>query len=67
MKFIISGKNIEVTPGLKDAIEQKLGKLERYFTPETEINVTLSVEKGRKEILSVLSRQAMICMFPLIL
>ena len=28
MKFITSGKNIEVTPGLKDAIEQKLGKLE---------------------------------------
>ena len=37
MNFIISGKNIDVTPGLKDAIEQKLGKLERYFTPETEI------------------------------
>ena len=36
MNFIISGKNIDVTPGLKDAIEQKLGKLERYFTPETE-------------------------------
>ncbi len=50
MKFIISGKNIEVTPGLKDAIEQKLGKLERYFTPETEIIVTLSVEKGRQKI-----------------
>ena len=50
MNFIISGKNIEVTPGLKDAIEQKLGKLERYFTPETEINVTLSVEKGRQTI-----------------
>ena len=29
MKFIISGKNIEVTPGLKDAIEQKLGKFDR--------------------------------------
>ena len=42
MNFIISGKNIEVTQGLKDAIEQKLGKLERYFTPETEIIVTLS-------------------------
>ena len=50
MNFIISGKNIDVTPGLKDAIEQKLGKLERYFTPETEINVTLSVEKGRQKI-----------------
>ena len=50
MKFIISGKNIEVTPGLKDTIEQKLGKLERYFTPETEIIVTLSVEKERQKI-----------------
>ena len=27
MNFIISGKNIEVTPGLKDAIEQKLENL----------------------------------------
>lgn len=50
MKFIISGKNIEITPGLRDAVEQKLGKLERYFTPETEIIVTLSVEKERQKI-----------------
>lgn len=50
MNFIISGKNIDVTPGLKDTIEQKLGKLERYFTPETEIHVTLSVEKSRQKI-----------------
>lgn len=50
MKFIISGKNIEVTPGLKSTVEQKLGKLERYFTPETEIIVTLSVEKDRQKI-----------------
>lgn len=50
MKFIISGKNIDVTPGLKDTIEHKLGKLERYFTPETEVIVTLSVEKDRQKI-----------------
>jgi len=50
MNFIISGKNIDVTPGLKEAIEQKLGKLERYFTPETEIVVTLNVEKNRQKI-----------------
>ena len=47
MKFIISGKNIEVTPGLKSTVEQKLGKLERYFTPETEIIVTLRTDKQR--------------------
>ena len=50
MRFIISGKNIDVTSGLRSAIEQKLGKLERYFTPETEIIVTLSVEKERQKI-----------------
>ena len=50
MRFIISGKNIDVTPGLRSTIEQKLGKLERYFTPETEVIVTLSVEKERQKI-----------------
>ena len=50
MKFIISGKNLDVTDGLKAAIEEKIGKLERYFTPETEVHVTLSVEKERQKI-----------------
>lgn len=50
MNFIISGKNIDITSGLRSSIEQKLGKLERYFTPETEIIVTLSVEKERQKI-----------------
>ena len=50
MKFIISGRNIDITPGLKEAVESKLGKLEKYFTPETEIIVTLSVEKDRQKI-----------------
>lgn len=50
MKFIISGKNIEVTDALRGAVMDKLGKLERYFTPDTEINVTMSVEKDRQKI-----------------
>ncbi|MCR5623838.1 MAG: ribosome-associated translation inhibitor RaiA [Lachnospiraceae bacterium] len=50
MYYIISGKNIEVTEGLRTAVEEKIGKLERYFTPETEIHVTLSVEKDRQKI-----------------
>ena len=41
MKYIISGKNIDVTEGLRSAVSEKIGKLERYFTPETEIHVTL--------------------------
>ncbi|MCI8896455.1 MAG: ribosome-associated translation inhibitor RaiA [Lachnospiraceae bacterium] len=50
MKFIIVGKNIEVTEGLRAAVEDKIGKLEKYFTAETEAHVTLSVEKDRQKI-----------------
>lgn len=34
----------------RQAVINKLGKLERYFTPDTEIIVTLSVEKDRQKI-----------------
>ena len=50
MKFVISGKNIEITERLRRQVEEKLGKLERYFTPDTQVNVTLSVEKDRQKI-----------------
>lgn len=50
MKFIVIGKNIDVTAGLKEAVESKLGKLERYFTQDTEVHVTLSVQKNRQKI-----------------
>lgn len=50
MKYVISGKNIDVTEGLRNAVEEKIGKLEKYFTPETEVHVTLSVEKERQKI-----------------
>ena len=50
MRITISGKNIDVTQGLKDTIYEKLGKLDKYFTPETEAIVTLSVEKNRQKI-----------------
>ena len=50
MQYIISGKNIDVTEGLKAAVQEKLGKLERYFNDSTEVHVTMSVEKERQKI-----------------
>ena len=35
MRYTISGKNIDVTEGLKNAIYEKMDKLEKYFTPDT--------------------------------
>ena len=50
MRYTIIGKNIEVTEPLKSAVQDKIGKLERYFETDTEIHVTLSVEKDRQKI-----------------
>lgn len=50
MRFTITGRNIEVTPGLRDAIEDKIGRLSRYFASDTEAIVTLNVQKDRQNI-----------------
>ncbi len=50
MKIIITGKNLEVSEGLKNAVEEKIGKLEKYFAEDTTAKVTLSVEKDRQKI-----------------
>ena len=50
MRYIITGKNINVTEGMKNAVYEKIGKLEKYFTPETEVHVVMGVEKGNHKI-----------------
>lgn len=50
MRIIITGRNIDLTPSLKSAVEDKLNKLEKYFTPDTDVYVTLSVEKERQKV-----------------
>ena len=50
MKYVITGRGTNVTDGLRSAIEEKLGKLEHYFAPDTEVHVTLKVEKDRQKV-----------------
>lgn len=47
MNIVISGKNIEVSDYLKDVVGKKARKLSRYFKPDTEMHVMLSIEKSR--------------------
>ena len=50
MKYIITGRNLEVSDSLREAIYDKLGKLEKYFTPDTEAHVTLSIQREQQKI-----------------
>lgn len=50
MRFTISGKNIQVTEALKKVVEEKLGRLEKYFKEDVEVQATLGVKKDRQKI-----------------
>lgn len=50
MRFTISGKNIHVTDALKEMVIEKIGKLDKYFKDNVEVQATLSVVKERQKI-----------------
>ncbi|OEH86772.1 ribosomal subunit interface protein [Desulfuribacillus stibiiarsenatis] len=45
MKYNLRGHNVEITDALKDYVEKKLGRIEKYFDtpPATDVQVTLRV------------------------
>jgi len=50
MKFQYRGKNIQVTDALKEYVEKRLGKLDKYFDNNPEAIVTLVVERDRHRV-----------------
>lgn len=52
MNYNIRGENIEVTPALREYVEKKVSKLERYFdsTPIADVNVNLKVYNNKHRI-----------------
>lgn len=50
MKINIFGKNIEVTEGIKSAVEEKLSKLDKFFNEEIRADVTLSVKRNEHKV-----------------
>ena len=47
MKYVIVGKNMEVSSSLEKAVKDKLGKLEKFFAEDTTAHVTLEINHGR--------------------
>ncbi len=50
MKVIVSGRNMNITDALRDTVESKLNKLDKFFYNELEAQATLSVQKNRQII-----------------
>ena len=48
MNIIISGKQMDLTDSIKNQIEEKLGRLDFYLHPETEVKVTVSAKRTRQ-------------------
>ena len=46
-EFAIRGKNIEITPPLREYVEKRVGKVTKYFDKVENISVLLTVTKGQ--------------------
>lgn len=47
MQIVVRGKNMEVTPALRDYAEKKVGKIERFFNIPLTAQVTMQVQRDR--------------------
>ena len=50
MKVTVIAKNMELTDALKEIVQKKISKLEKYFEANVEAKATLSVQKSRQII-----------------
>lgn len=50
MAITVRGKNLEITPALKEYVEKRVNKVTKYFEKTGEITVILRVEKGRHQV-----------------
>ena len=53
MRINMTAKGMTVTEAMWDKIEKKLGKLEKYFKNEPDVQVKLSQEKGARNIAEI--------------
>jgi putative sigma-54 modulation protein len=46
MRLQVKGKNVEVSPSIRDYVERKIGKLDKQLADETQVEVELSELKN---------------------
>jgi putative sigma-54 modulation protein len=60
MKVIITCKNFSASDHLKETIEKKFDKLNKYFSSDIVANVMISIERGKQKIESTINARGMI-------
>ena len=45
MNIKVTGKNIEITDSIREYVEKRLERLEKFESKNTDVNVTCSVER----------------------
>ena len=50
MRLTIIGKNMDLTEGIKVAVEDKLSKIEKYFKEDIDVKATVRAKKNRQTI-----------------
>lgn len=50
MRVSVIGKNMTATPALKEMVEKKISKVEKFFGPEVDAKATLSVQKNKQKV-----------------
>lgn len=50
MKCTYVGKNVDITEGMKNAVEEKLSRLGNYFDCEKEAKIVMSTQKNNQKI-----------------
>ncbi len=53
IKYNIRGENLEVTEAIRDYAELKLGKVEKYFSSDVELNVKVNLKVYRERTAKV--------------
>ncbi|MBD0318527.1 MAG: ribosome-associated translation inhibitor RaiA, partial [Thermoleophilia bacterium] len=46
MRLQVKGKNVELSPALKDYAQKKLGKLERHLNDSARVELELAAERN---------------------
>lgn len=60
MKIVITGRKCNIRDSFKERTEKKLAKVERFFGPETEAKVTVTVEKSSQIVEITVNKNGMI-------